>query len=404
MKKSLALLFLGCVLTTLVYSQEIAQWRGPNRDGIYPETGLLKSWPETGPTLLWHFDELGEGYSSVSVTNDRIFATGVLNGIGYIFSLDLSGKLLWKVPYGEEWTDNYPGVRSSPLIYDGKIYMLSGYGKLVCRKADKGELVWTVDALKDFDGPNIRWGLTENLLADGNKVFCTVGGAENNIVAFDRNNGKVIWRCKAKGETSAYCSPALITLPTRKLFVTQTASSIIGIDAETGKMLWSHDQPNKYSVHANTPLYHDGYIYCVSGYGKGGVKLRLSPDGSSVREVWRNVSLDNRMGGFVLVNGKIFGSDDQGKAWYCVDWVTGTNMFSGKITGRGNIISADGMLYCYGDNGEMALVHPEQNAFTKISSFKVPYGTAEYWAHPVIKNGRLYLRHGNSVMVYNLKK
>ena len=404
MKKLLNLIILGCLVHANLMAQEIAQWRGPGRDGIYNETGLLKVWPENGPTLLWHFEGLGEGHSSAAVTSDRIYTAGTLQGIGYLFCFDLAGKLVWKIPYGEEWTESWPGVRSTPLVYNGKIYQLSGMGKLLCRRSDNGEFVWSIDVLKDYHGPNIKWGVTENLLIDGNKLFCTVGGRDTNVIALDPDTGKLIWKSSGKGEPSAYCSPALIKLPNRHVLVTQTANSILGIDAENGILLWNVDQPNKWSVHANTPLYHDGYIYCVSGYGQGGVMLKLADDGSSVQEVWRNKNLDNRMGGFVLVNGKIFGSDDSGKAWYCLDWKTCTPMYSEKITGRGNIIFSDGMLYLYGDNGEVVLAEPLPNSFKKASAFKVPYGTDQHWAHLVISNGRLYVRHGNSLMVYEIRK
>ena len=404
MKKLLNLIILGCLVHANLISQEIAQWRGPGRDGIYNETGLLKVWPENGPTLLWHFEGLGEGHASAAVTNDRIYTAGILQGIGYLFCFDLAGKPVWKIPYGEEWTESWPGVRSTPLVYNRKIYQLSGMGKLLCRRSDNGDFVWSVDVLKDYQGPNIKWGVTENLLIDGNKLFCTVGGTDANVIALDPETGKLIWKSSGKGEPSAYCSPALIKLPNRHVLVTHTANSILGIDAENGKLLWSVDQPNKWSVHANTPLYHDGYIYCVSGYGKGGVMLKLADDGSSVQEVWRNTNLDNRMGGFVLVNGKIFGSDDAGKAWYCLDWKTGTPMYSEKITGRGNIIFSDGMLYLYGDNGEVVLAEALPDSFKKAGVFKVPFGTDQHWAHLVIKNGRLYVRHGNSLMVYDIRK
>ena len=404
MKTILNLIFLSYLVQANVIAQDIAQWRGPGRDGIYNETGLLKSWPENGPALLWHFEGLGEGHSSASVTSDRIYTAGTLQGIGYLFCFDLTGKLMWKVPYGEEWTETWSGVRSTPLVYNGKIYQFSGMGKLLCRRSDNGEFVWSVDVLKDYHGPNIKWGVTENLLIDGNKLFCTVGGADTNVIALDPGTGKLIWKSSGKGEVSAYCSPAIIKLAKRHILVTQTANSILGIDAENGKLLWSHDQPNKWSVHANTPLFHEGYLYCVSGYGKGGVMLKLADDGSSVQEVWRNTSLDYRMGGFVLVNGKIFGSDDSGKAWYCLDWKTGTPMFSEKITGRGNIIFADGMLYLYGDTGEVVLAEPLLNSFKKAGSFKVPFGTDQHWAHLVISDGRLYVRHGNSLMVYDIRK
>ena len=404
MKRTLLFLSFAWLMATNTSAQETAQWRGPDRDGTYNETGLMKKWPEAGPALLWHFEGLGEGHASASVTADRVYTAGIIDGIGYIYCFDLDGKLVWKVPYGEEWTESFPGVRSTPLVHNGKIYQLSGFGKLLCRRADNGEFVWSVDVLKDYNGPNIKWGITENLLIDGNKLFCTVGGPQANIVALDPDTGKLIWKCTGKGEASAYGSPALIKLGNKHILVAQTASSILGIDAEKGNLLWSHDQPNKYSVHANTPLYHDGFIYCVSGYGKGGVMLKLSDDGASVQEMWRNTYIDNRMGGFVVVNDKIFGSDDSGKAWYCLDWKTGTNMFSEKITGRGNIIYADGMLYLYGDNGEIVLAEPLANSFKKISAFNVPYGADQHWAHLVIGHGRLFVRHGTSLMVYDLRK
>lgn len=403
MKKICMLLLTGFLYNHCISAQEIAQWRGPDRNGIYEETGLLKSWPETGPQLLWHFEGLGQGHASASIYREKVYTAGTIDGIGYLFCFDLSGKLQWKIPYGEEWTESWPGVRSTPLVFDGKLYQMSGYGKLVCRNADNGDLVWTIDVLKTYQGPNIKWGVTENLLIDGNKLFCTVGGPENNVIAVDRNTGKLIWKCSGKGEASAYCSPMIIKLKNRKILVTQTASSILGIDAENGRMLWSHDQPNKWSVHANTPVFLDGQLYCQSGYGQGGVMLKLSEDGTSIQEVWRATSMDNRMGGFVVLNGKIFGSDDSGKLWYCVDWKTGTTMFSEKITGRGTIISADGMLYLYGENGEVVLAQPEANNFKKISAFKVPYGEDQHWAHPVIVNGKLFVRHGTSMMVYKIK-
>jgi outer membrane protein assembly factor BamB len=404
MKKTAALVTIGLLFGVSLLAQDLAQWRGPNRDGIYNETGLLKSWPEGGPQLLWHFEGLGQGHSSAAVYNDKVYTAGIIDGIGYLFCFDMTGKLLWKIPYGEEWTESWPGVRSTPMIFDGKVYLLSGFGKLVCRKADNGDLAWTVDVLKDYQGPNIKWGVTENLLIDGNKLFCTVGGPEHNVIALDRNTGKLIWTSKGKGEISAYCSPMIISLPKIKILVTQTASSILGLDAENGTLLWSHNQPNKWSVHANTPVFIDGSLYCQSGYGQGGVMLKLSEDGMRVQEVWRAASMDNRMGGFVVLNGKIFGSDDSGKLWYCVDWKTGTSMYSEKITGRGTTVSADGMLYLYGENGEIVLAQPEANSFKKVSAFKVPYGEDQHWAHPVIVKGRLFVRHGTSMMVYNIRE
>ena len=393
-------------LTSLLSAQESAQWRGKDRNGNYSETGLLASWPAEGPKLLWHYDNLGDGHSSAAVvSHDRIFTAGVVDGKGHIFAFSLDGKLIWNSLYGDEWIENYPGTRSTPMVNDGRVYLMSALGKLVCLSADKGEIIWTVDLMKDYDGRNIMWGVTENLLIDGNKLFCTVGGEKHNVIALNKTNGKLLWSSTGTGDVSAYGSPLLITLATRKIVVTMTAKHILGLDAETGTLLWSFEQINMYAVHANTPLYKEGFLYCVSGYGYGGVMLKLASDGSKVEQVWKNTSLDTRIGGVVLINDRIYGLGDKIKGLHCLDWKTGDEVAFDKLNNKpGNIIAADGMLYTYDETGEIALIEPTLTGFKKISSFKVPFGSAQHWAHPVIDNGRLYIRHGNSLMVYDIRK
>lgn len=201
-------------------AQNVAQWRGPNRDGIYNETGLLKKWPEGGPKLLWHFDELGEGYTSAAVNAQGVFITGMINGKGTVFALDPKGKMLWKKEYGLEWTDSHTGVRSTPLVIKDKLYLLSSFGKLFCMNCSDGQTVWKTDLMQQYGAENIQWGITENLLFDGNTVYCTAGGTGASLVALDINTGKEIWKSKTNGEKSAYCSPMMITLQNKKIIVT----------------------------------------------------------------------------------------------------------------------------------------------------------------------------------------
>ena len=406
MKYLVSLIVITLVAVNLISAQEASQWRGKDRDGIYDEKGLLRSWPDAGPTLLWHYDNLGDGHASASVVaHDRIFTAGATNGAGSIFAFTLDGKLIWSTAYGDEWIESYPGSRSTPLYNNGKVYLMSAFGKIVCLSADKGNLIWSVDIMKEYDGRNITWGITENLLIDGDKLFCTVGGIKNNVIALNKTTGKLIWSSAGNGEISAYCSPIIITLPARKIMVTMTEKSILGLDAGTGKKLWSYEQVNQYAVHANTPLYHNGFLYCVSGYGCGGVMLKISTDGSSVEKVWKNSGLDSRMGGVVLVNEKIYGLGDKIKGLHCIDWKTGNELAFDRMNGRmGNIIAADGMLYTYDESGKVNLIEPTLDGFKKISEFKVPFGSGPHWAHPVIENGRLYIRHGNSLMVYDIRK
>lgn len=406
MKNLFWILICSFVFNNNIFSQEASQWRGKDRDGIYDEKGLLLSWSSNGPKLLWHYDNIGEGHASASVVaHEKVYTAGMIDGKGHVFAFSLDGKLIWDTPYGEEWTESYPGSRSTPLLNDGKAYVMSGFGKIVCLSADKGKMLWSVDIMKDYDGRNITWGVTENLLIDGDKLFCTAGGIKNNVIALNKNTGKLIWSSAGNSETSAYNSPLLIKLPARKILVTMTEKSILGIDAETGKKLWNFEQVNQYAVHANTPLYSNGYLYCVSGYGTGGVMLKLSADGSSVEKAWKNAAIDSRMGGMVLLNGKIYGFGDKTKGLHCLDWKTGKELAYDKMNGRmGSIIAAEGLLYTYDESGEVALIEPTLTGFKKISGFKIPFGSAQHWAHPVIENGRLYIRHGNSLMVYDIRK
>ncbi len=402
MKKNLALIIFVAFIFQM-QSQEVAQWRGKYRDGKYDETGLLKKWPGSGPQLLWHFDNLGDGHASAAVTNELVYTAGTSEeGIGFIIALDHSGKEIWKTEYGKEWMVNYDGTRSTPMIYNDKIYMISSYGKLVCMNAENGDIIWNVDVFTDYDGVNIQWGITENLLIDGNKLFVTPGGEKANVLALNKDTGELIWESKAKEEKSAYCSPLLIELNNNKILVTQTANYIIGIDANTGQLLWSHDQTNRWRVHANTPLYFDGHVYCASGYGKGGVMLKLSEDGRSITELWRDESLDDKMGGMILLDGRIYGSGDANRKWFCIDWETGKELYSSQMLKPGNVIFSDGLLYCYGTGGNVGLVDPKTNDYSLISSFEVPYGENYHWAHLVIHDKRLYVRHGTSLMVYDL--
>jgi outer membrane protein assembly factor BamB len=400
-KKSFYLLIL-VFISTSVYAQNASQWRGENRDGYYKESGLLKKWPDEGPKLLWHSDQLGDGHSSAAIVGNTVYTSGMKDSTGYVFAFDLDGKLVWKTEYGREWTENWPGVRSTPVINDGKLYTISGFGKVICLDAETGIVIWSVDLMKDYGGLNIVWGYTENLLIDGNKIFCTPGGPDANVVALDKNTGKLIWKCKGKGEKSAYGSPALISLPQLKILVVMTERSILGIDASNGTLLWSNEQTNEWSVHPNTPVYENGMLYCVSGYGRGGVMLQVAPDGKSVKELWRNTSLDNRMGGVIMSNGKIYGTGDKTRKLQCIDQKTGNLVYSTASLAPGNIISSEGLLYIYSEGGTVGLVEPTADKFTIISSFKVPYGTSQHWAHLVISGKRLYVRHGTSLMVYDI--
>ncbi|MBK8884279.1 MAG: PQQ-binding-like beta-propeller repeat protein [Bacteroidales bacterium] len=383
-------------------AQDVAQWRGPNRDGIYTETGLLKKWPDGGPKLLWHFDELGDGHTSAAVTATGIYTSGMVNGSGFVYAFDLSGKLLWKKEYGKEWAENWNGTRSTPLVIGDKLYVLSSYWKVVCMNTSNGQTVWSADLQKDYGAKNNEWGIAENFLFDGNVLYCTPGGSGASMVALDRNSGKVVWKSKANGNKSAYCSPLMIKVKDKKIIVTMMENAVCGFDAATGQQLWKYEHINDTGVHPNIPAYINGYLYCTSGYGKGGEMLKLSDDGSSVTEVWKTKDVDSRTGGVVVMNGRIYGSGDRNKKMFCLDWQTGKMIFSSKEMAPATLIADEGLLYIYSESGKVFLVEPKADGFNILSSFAVPFGANPHWAHLVIKDKKLYVRHGTSLMVYDI--
>ncbi|MBK3517113.1 outer membrane protein assembly factor BamB family protein [Carboxylicivirga marina] len=392
-----------CLLMVAAFmnAQDNIQWRGTDRTGIYNEEGLLKQWPAEGPELSWHYDGLGDGHSSVAIDDDKIYLTGMTDSIGYLYVLDMSGKLLDKVKYGGEWSKNYEGPRGTVTIDSGKIYIISGIGTLYCLNQKSLELVWKKDLFKEYDGKNITWGINEAPLIVKDLVIATPGGEKHNLIALNKKTGKLVWSAAGEGDLSAYCSPLYIE--EHNIIVTMTANHIIGVDAKSGVKLWSVEQKNRWSVHANTPVYSDGMILCTSGYGKGSAMLKLSGGGKLVEEVWFSELLDNRMGSMVKIGDYAYGSGDKNRYWFCVDWKTGEIKYQEKGLAMGNIISNDGMLYMYTDRGEVILAKVNPDKLDIVSRFSVTMGTAQHWAHPVIYNGVLFVRHGDTLMAYNIK-
>lgn len=396
-------ILLAAVIFLNIQAQEPTRWRGPSADGIYTETGLLKQWPAGGPEILWSYEQLGQGHSSTAVTNGFVYTTGMIDGTGFLFKFDLNGKLIYRKPYGPEFTESWFGTRGTPVVVGGKIYLESGLGKLVCINDSDGEILWSKELFKDFDGKNISWGVNETPVIDGDIIYVTPGGRKNNVVALNRHTGKLIWSSSGKGELSAYCTPLLFNHNGRKMLATHSASHIMGMDAATGKLLWSQYHPNTYSVHPNTPIYHNGQLYYFSGYGQGGGTLQLSKDGSSVSRGWFKEINDSRMGGAVLVDGYLYGSGDMSRQWRCLEWESGKEMYVTDTIAKGAVIYAEGMLYCYSQRGELALVKADPSEFLLVSKTRVTLGSEQHWAHPMIHKGVLYVRHGKALIAYKVK-
>ena len=386
-----------------LYAQDIVDWRY-NRTGIYSkETGLLKSWPVEGPELLWHFEGLGEGHSSVSISNKKIYTTGMAENKGYLYIFDMNGKLLDKKEYGTEWNRNYNGSRASAMISDGKIYVTSGTGNIVCFDETTLDIVWQKDFLKEFNARNVRWGFHESPLILGEKLILTPGGSEHNIVALNKTDGSLIWSSKGKGGTSAYCSPLYINEKTIvPQVVTMTSEHILGVDIVNGNLLWSFPFKERNSVHPNTPIYIDNTLFCLAP-DIGSVMLQFKNGGREVEKMWESSKLDPITGHAIITGDYIYCSGwENSKKWFCANRHTGEIKYEDGSLTSGAVILADGMLYCYTEKGDMAIVNPTPEKFDMVSKFPITLGTDTHWAHPVIYQGVLYVRHGNALIAYKI--
>jgi outer membrane protein assembly factor BamB len=391
-------------------AQVLSEWRGIGRTGVYPETGLLREWPGDGPTLLWHTQTLPKGNSSVALAHGTIYTTGVNDEQDVLVALDMSGNAKWQVPYGRAWTASYPESRCTPTIDGDWVYVSSGFGDVACVNAHSGAIRWSRKASEEYQGAYGRWGLAESMLIFNDRVLFTPGGDRTTTIALDKSTGQTIWTSESLGDVPSYTSPVLIEWAGRTMAVNVTTNYIFGIDPSDGRIPWKFDfgkYASQRNNNINTPLYHDGYIFVTSGYDHKSVMLKLSDDANAVSLAWVDEVLDVHHGGAVKVGNYIFGSNWKHNtlgSWVCLDWKSGKVMYEKEWINKGSIIAADGMLYCYEEkSGYIALVEPDPSGFKVVSSFKIPYGSGPHWAHPVIKDGILYIRHGEALMAYKVK-
>lgn len=388
--------------TTGIYAQEILQWRGADRSGIYHETGLLKSWDAAGPAVLWEATGIGNGYGSPIITSKGIFVNGEIDTVCYLFSLDIAGKIKWKTEIGREWVLNYPGARTTPTLDGNLVYTSAGMGAIACIDASTGQKKWAIDMVSDLHGQIPRFGYSESILTDGNLMYCMPGGADTNVVALNKLTGKIEWICKGNSEIPAYCSPWLIKLPSKTILVNFSKSSLLGIDAKTGELLWRHAQQGDGDCQVNTPYFENGYIYYMAGNGNGAVKLQLSEDGNQITEIWKNQACDNLTGAFIKVDNYLYTSGYEIRNWKTLDATTGQKLDSLKFD-RGSILYADGMLYLYNEKGQIGLCKPAGPKMELVSQFKLTRGTKAHYSHPVICNKIFYVRRGTSLIAFDIK-
>lgn len=388
-------------------------FRGPERNGIYNEKGLLKIWPSSGPALLWEATEIGRGQSSATVTEDAIYITGRKGDKDVLTSLSQTGKKNWEVVYGNSSAaTNFPESRCTPSYSNNRIFVVDGQGVLVCVSKD-GKIIWSVNYFQKYKASEPLNGISESPLVVDNKVIGTPGGNMTSMVAFNVENGNVVWEAPPINELTNYVNPLLIRNGSNKIIVTWTAHHLIAVNAADGKLLWNihcealNTEQLERRNRVNTPLYRDGFILAAQGYDQVAIKVKINPDGSDPVIVWKNTDLDPHVGGMVLVGNYIFSSthetNSKGK-WICVDWTTGKTMWITDWYNKGAIISADGMLYIIEEkSGHVGLLRPNGQKFDLVSSFQLTKGEGIYFSHPAINKGRLFLRHGDYLGVYSLK-
>ncbi len=415
MMKHTGFMLLLLILFTTGSEAQFVQWRGTDRSGIYPDAGLLKSWPEEGPELVRVITGIGDGHSSPVRWNDRIFCTGMEDTLDILTCFNLDGKLLWKKRIGRSWNSSFPDSRNTPTIKDNRLYIASGMGELVCFDPISGEEYWRTNPQETYKGRFGNWGFAESLLLlDNGLILCSVGGDEAAFVALDINDGHEVWRSVVTDDRRAYSSPILIERNGKKMIIAELSSHVYGINPDNGEFYWSHDllqglvSDGGRRNSTNTPTYRDGMLFLTSGYNATAVMLSLAEDGMSVQRVWTSEVLDNHFGGTVTIAGKIYGSNWLSNSrghWVCIDWKTGEVEYDAEWNTKGPVISADGYLYIMEEkNGLMALLKADPEEFRVISSFMPFDEKGPYWAHPAIFDGQLYVRHGGTLKIFELKE
>jgi len=386
------------------------QWRGPRRDGVCREKGLRQTWPAGGCKLLWKLDGLGRGWSSPVIARGRLYITGDVAAERrlMIHAVDLTGRRRWRVANGRAWTGSFRGARASCLFDADRLYHMNAHGRVACLDAATGTERWAVNVLERFAGKTIRWGLAECLLADGPRLIVTPGGRKAMMAALDKANGRTVWASEPLGKDNAsYASPILFRYGGRRHVVNCSSRHAFGVDADSGKLQWTTPRPTRWEAIATTPLYHAGSVLVAGPEDRGAERFRLVVEGDRTRieRLWLSPMMD-MSGCFTLVEGRLFGSGYRRtyRGWACLDFATGKVLYRWKDLARGAHIWADGRLVCVSQAGEVLLLAPRADRFEPCGRFRPgPRKCNDFWAHPVIHDGRLYLRYHDTLWCYDVR-
>lgn len=431
----LASLFLGVVLS-VAEGADWPQFRGPDRNGVSPETGLLPEWPKGGPKLLWTYAECGIGYSGPAVVGDKLYMAGGRGDSEYLFALHLKGGAdgkvtkLWETKIGPlfTWKGNSwnAGPNVTPTVEGDAVYALGGFGDLICVEAATGKERWRINLPRDLGGAvnpigggleeptPLGWGYAHSPLIDGDRLICVPGGSKGLLAALDKKTGKLIWQSKQVKDEASYSSPIAATVGGIEQYIQVVNSGIVGIAAGDGKLLWSYKREPAYDdVVISPPVFRDNHVYASVGFGQGFDLIRLVPKGGTiaVEKIASNKEVQNRDGGMVLVGDHLYGHSERG-GWVCQEFKTGKVVWSdAESLGRGTISAADGRLYCCAEKGgTVVLVEPSPMEWKEKGRLKLPRESKQrrpsggLWTHPAIAGGKLYIRDQELLLCFDVKK
>jgi outer membrane protein assembly factor BamB len=396
------------------------QWRGPNRNDISNEKGLLKTWPAKGPRLVWSYENAGTGYSGPAIVGNRLYTMGTRDGSECVVAVAAdTGKELWCTLFGTIFKDNTAhgnGPRATPTVDGEHVYVIGGQSDLVCLEAASGKKVWSKNLQKDLGGKLMSgWGYCESPLVDGDKVVCTPGGPKGAMIALDKRTAKEIWRTTDLTDACSYSSIIIADVLGVRQYIQNTAKAIVGVAPENGKVLWRHVVPGFATAVIPTPIYHDGYVYASASYKFGCVCAKIERNGGEfkTKEVYTNKVMMNHHGGVVLVEDHLYGYSDSERGWVCQELKSGKLIWkstNANKLGKGSETFADGHLICYDElNGTVALVQANTTGWKEDGRFSLPkesqvrVPSGRFWTHPVIANGKLYLRDQDLIFCFDVK-
>ncbi|MBL9168500.1 MAG: PQQ-like beta-propeller repeat protein [Verrucomicrobiales bacterium] len=397
-----------CAVSSSSWAADWPQWRGADRTDRSAETGLLQSWPAGGPKRVWLSKEGGIGYAGFSVVQGKLFTMGAIDKQEFLMAFEAeTGKKLWALPVGETYPNDWgDGPRSTPTVDGDLVYALGAKGGLICAQTADGKLVWQT-TMKDLGGKVPGWGYCESVLVDGNQVVCTPGGGKGTVAALDKKTGKLIWQTKDFTDDAHYASIIIGEIHGVRQYIQLTAATVVGLKPADGTVLWRSPWQGKVAV-IPTPIYRDGLVYITSGYGVGCKLVKVGPN-NEVSDVYQNKVIKNHHGGVILVGDHVYGHSD-GAGWTCQDFKTGAEVWSSKAFGKGAVSFADGRLYCLEEgSGTLVLAEASPKKWTEHGRFTLDPQTTlrkpqgRIWTHPVISNGKLYLRDQELIYCYDVK-